>query len=60
MSLVQIFRREANRLRELATAFPPLEGGEDLMTQARHYDLLASQAASRQLPSRSLRSAVPA
>lgn len=54
MSLVQIFRREANRLRELAEGFPAAEARQDFLNQARHYDVLASQAASRQLPRRLL------
>lgn len=56
MSLVQIFRREANRLRELAQGFPAAEAREDFLNQARHYEVLASQAASRQLPPRSHKS----
>jgi hypothetical protein len=51
MSLVQIFRREANRLRCLAdTAACDAEARSDFLNQARHYEILANQAASRQLP----------
>jgi hypothetical protein len=57
MSLVQIFRREANRLREMAAALASDEARADFLSQARHYDVLASQAASRQLPARQPRTA---
>lgn len=57
MSLVQIFRREANRLRERAEAFPAAEARDDFLSQARHYEVLARQAASRQLPPRPLKPA---
>jgi len=57
MSLVQIFRREANRLRELAEAFPSAEARDDFLNQARHYEVLARQAASRQLPPRGMKAA---
>lgn len=51
MSLVQIFRREANRLRTLAEAVvTDHEARVDFLNQALHYEILASQAASRQLP----------
>jgi len=51
MSLVQIFRREADRLRSLAQASAcDGEARTDFLNQARHYEVLASQAASRQLP----------
>ncbi len=56
MSLVQIFRREANRLREMASAFASDEARTDFLNQARHYDVLANQAASRQLPGHAARS----
>jgi hypothetical protein len=51
MSLVQIFRREAHRLRSMAQAVAcDGEARTDFLNQARHYEILASQAASRQLP----------
>lgn len=59
MSLVQIFRREANRLREMAEAFASDDARADFMSQARHYDVLANQAASRQLPPRHPRARIP-
>lgn len=51
MSLVKIFRREANRLRTLAeTASCDADARCDFLNQANHYEVLANQAASRQLP----------
>ena len=50
MSLVKIFRREANRLRTLAeTASCDADARSDFLNQANHYEVLANQAASRQL-----------